>query len=348
MNAAVLTEYRKIEWKEVPIPEIGDEEVLVKVGYAGICGSDQHIYSGEFAPRTSLPLIQGHEFSGQVVRVGRRVKNFKEGDRVVIDPVIPCGRCAACELGCYPACTSLKLVGVDMDGGFAEYVKVKENMLYAISDRISDKYAAMVEFYSIGFHACNRAEIREGDTVVIWGGGRIGQSIMQAARTKTQEVIFVLDVLDKRLEIPQKSYENVITINIKKMDPLEVIYDLTNGRGVDVAFEAVGHWEEVEGRPNPIVGCVKSIRGAGTVCVLGLSDMPVPLIMKDLIWREARIVASRVNHGEFREVIRHLAIGNLHPDVLISAEMPGYQASWAFSLLEKEPENYLKILLKFS
>jgi len=185
MNAAVLTEYKKVEWKSVDIPEISGNEVLIKVSYACICGSDQHVFLGEFHPRTRLPLIQGHEFAGTIVGTGPDVKNFKSGDRVAVDPIIWCGHCQACKRHHYPACSTLKLVGIDLDGGFSEFMKVPELMLYKVGDKIPEQHAALVEVLSIGFHACKRAGVRAGDTVVIWGAGPMSQS---AARSTSAVV----------------------------------------------------------------------------------------------------------------------------------------------------------------
>ncbi len=185
MKAAVLTEYKKIQWQDVPEPEIGDSDVLIKISYASICGTDQHIFNGEFHPRTKLPLIPGHEFVGEIADTGKNVSGFNVGDRVAVDPIIWCGKCPACEIGHYPACTSLKLLGIDMDGGFAEYVASKDSMLYKIDPAISDRDAALVEPYAIGFHASKRAGVQDGDTIAFYGAGKIGQPIMQAARTIT-------------------------------------------------------------------------------------------------------------------------------------------------------------------
>jgi threonine dehydrogenase-like Zn-dependent dehydrogenase len=221
-------------------------------------------------------------------------------------------------------------------------------MAYAVEPNISDRDAALIEVFSIGFHACRRAELKKNDTVVIWGAGRIGQSILQAARTITENSIFIVDILDSRLQIAAHNFSRIIPINARQTDPLTVIRDYTKNRGVDVAFEAVGHAETLEERPHPVRGCILSIRGAGTVCVLGLADDPAPLIMKELIWREARIVASRVNHGEFSDAIYHLARGHLKPAALISSELPANEIQTAFQLLEQAPEKYLKFLIKVS
>jgi threonine dehydrogenase-like Zn-dependent dehydrogenase len=345
MKAAVLTAYGRIEWMDVPDPAISASEVLVKVSCAGICGTDQHIFQGEFHPRTSLPLIMGHEFAGRIVQVGKAVSGYKVGDRVAVDPIYWCGQCPACEHQHYPACSSLKLLGVDAHGGFGQYVAVQQFMLYKLSPSIPDRHAALIEVLSIGFHACQRAGLQPGDSLAVFGAGRIGQCILQAARTITDNTIYLVDILPTRLALAEKTYDNLVTINALEQDPVVVVQEQTQGRGVDVAIEAVGHAHSIEGRGHPVAQCVKVIRGAGTVCVLGLSDDPVPLVMKELIWKEARLVTSRVTHGEFKQTIEHLDAGNLHPDALISCEMPAGQASEAFERLAKHPQDYLKILL---
>jgi len=348
MNAAVLTEYRKVEWKSVDIPEISGNEVLIKVGYACICGSDQHVFLGEFHPRTSLPLIQGHEFAGTVVETGPETRLFKAGDRVAVDPIIWCGHCPACLRHHYPACTTLKLVGIDLDGGFSEYMKVPETMLYKVTDRISDKHAALVEVLSIGFHACNRAKVCAGDRVVIWGAGKVGQSILQALRTKTENTVIMVDLLNERLDLAKKAYNDVYTINASTENAINRIKKITGGEGVDIAFEAVGHAKELPGVVNPVRGCIQAIRGAGTVCVLGLSSEPSPIVMKELIWKEGIIMTSRVSHGEFAETIENMNLGKLKPDAIVTDIMHPSQTQEAFEMLEKEPHKHLKILLDFN
>lgn len=346
MRAAVLARYGKFEWKEMPLPEFGPEEALIRVRYAGICGTDQHIFRGEMDGRTRVPMIPGHEFAGVISETGKKVKGFQKGDRVAVDPIFWCGTCAACRLEHFPACSALKLVGVDVDGGFAEYAVARDFMLFKVPDSVSDRHAALIEILSIGFHACRRAELKENDTIAIWGAGRVGQSILRACRTITKGKVFVVDVLQNRLDKALQAYPDVVSVNASKNNPIDVIRESTSGRGVDVAFEAVGHAATITGQVPPVRACIQSIRGAGTVCVLGLADDPVPLVMKELIYKEARIVASRVTHGEFQAAISHLAKGELFPELLISAEVPAAQAQQAFEILDREPENHLKVLLK--
>ena len=347
-GAAILKEYEHFEWGEIEISETKDNEVLLQVAYACICGSDQHIFKGEFHPRTKLPLVPGHEFAGRIIRTGKDVRAFKPGDMAAVDPIIWCGECPACIRQHYPACTSLKLLGVDLDGGFSEYINVPESMLFNVPPHIPARHAALVELLSIGFHACNRAGIKENDSVVIWGAGKVGQSILQAVKTKSPGRVILVDILENRLKRALSAYPDIHTINSTRVDPVDKIREVTDGRGVDIAFEAVGHYQPVEGRENPVRSCIQSIRGAGTVCVLGLGDEPVPLLIKELIWKEATLTASRVTHGEFSEAIQMLDQGKLKPEALITDVLRPEEIQSGFEMLEKEPDNHLKILLEFS
>ena len=181
MQASVLTDYRHLEWQQVPCPDMTASQVLVKVRYAGICGSDMHIYHGDFHPRTRVPLIMGHEFAGEIVDIGKDVDHCRVGDRVAVDPVAWCGQCPACRLGQYPACSSLRLLGIDSNGGFAQYAAAESFMLFPVADNVSDQHAALAEVLSIGFHACARAGVQAGDSLAIFGAGRIGQAAHVAA-----------------------------------------------------------------------------------------------------------------------------------------------------------------------
>ncbi len=348
MKAAVLETYRHFEWKEVPTPKVRHGEILVHIKFASICGTDMHIFPGDFHPRTQVPFIPGHEFGGVVAEIGDGVSGFEIGDKVAVDPIIWCNECPACERKHYPACTKLKLLGVDLNGGFAQFISVPPHMLFKASPGTPDEHVALVEIYGIGFHANRRAETKEDDVIAIWGAGRVGQVILQAARTKTKGAIFIVDPLENRLEIATKHNENVITINPKKENPVEAIKRYTDGKGVDIAFEAVGHAEEFEGVHTPVRSCILSLRGGGKVCVLGLGDDPSHVVFKELIWKEGQIITSRVSDGEFTEVIENLKAGNLKPEALISKVMHGSEIQKAFELLEKEKEKYLKVLIDLS
>jgi threonine dehydrogenase-like Zn-dependent dehydrogenase len=347
MKAAILTAYNTIEWKEVKKPQCGRGEILVQVKYGCICGSDQHIFKGEFHPRTKTPMIMGHEFGGVVVEVGQGVTGWEVGEKVAPDPIIWCGACPACKKGHYPACTSLKLIGIDSDGGFTQFISLPPSMLYKVPDHIPDEHVALVEVLSIGCHAKNRAEVKQDDTIVIWGSGKVGLCILEAVRTVTQNTVFMVDILDARLAIGPKYYDNVIAINAEKENPVERIKAETGGKGVDIAFEAVGHAHDIEGVVNPVRGCIQTVSGGGKVCVLGLGNEPSPVVFKELIWKEATIVSSRVSHGEFAEAIDHLSHGRFKPEALISQVLPASQTQKGFEILEQDPAKNIKVLLNF-
>jgi len=346
MKAALIKQYGNIALEEVEKPSIKENEVLVKVKFASICGSDQHIFKGEFHPRTKLPLIPGHEFAGVIEAVGSQVEHLQAGDKVTVDPILWCGVCAACKVGHYPACISLKLIGIDLNGGFAQFVAAPAHTVYKVPDHISDEFAALVEILSIGFHASARAGIKEQDDILIMGAGKVGQSILHAAKTISKGRVILADILDERLAIATSAFPDLITVNTTRTDPIAFIKDLTGNRGVDVAFEAVGHEVTVAGRMNPVRTCINAIKGGGTVCVLGLGDHPAEIVMKELIWKEARIVSSRVSHGEFSRAIEALDTNAIHPESMITGILDLKDAQLGFELLENEPGRHLKILLK--
>jgi threonine dehydrogenase-like Zn-dependent dehydrogenase len=204
----------------------------------------------------------------------------------------------------------------------------------------------MVEILSIGFHASSRAGLEKNDDILIIGSGKVGQSILHAAKTITKGKIILADILDERLAIASSAFPDIYTINTQKTDPLLFIKELTDNKGVDIAFEAVGHEKPVTGRFNPVRTCINAIKGGGKVCVLGLSDHPAEILMKELIWKEAKIIASRVSHGEFSKAIEALDNGTLNPDKMITGILNIEEAQKGFELLEKEPGRHLKILLK--
>ena len=172
MRAAVFLGKEKIEIRDVPIPEIGEDEALVKVAFTGICGTDLHIYKGHLP--VDVPRILGHEISGEVVSVGRNSHGIREGDRVVVEPNFSCGRCTYCRIGRKNLCKYKVRLGVDIDGGFAEYVKVKADSLWKLDDSISLEEGALVEPLSVAVRAVNRAGLNVGSTVAIIGAGPIG------------------------------------------------------------------------------------------------------------------------------------------------------------------------------
>ncbi|MBN1894890.1 alcohol dehydrogenase catalytic domain-containing protein, partial [bacterium] len=329
----------------VPRPAVSGSEVLIRVTHASICGSDQHVLRGEMHPRTRLPLIPGHEFAGVVEECGPDAGRLNKGDRVTVDPVIRCGHCPACKRGQHPACASLQVIGIDRDGGFAEFVGVPGDRVHPLPADLTPQQCALIEVMSIGFHALNRSGLKAGDTAAIWGAGKIGQCILQACRTVTDKLVIV-DVLDERLQTAARAVPGCMTVNAGKTDAVRAVREATGGLGVDVAFEAVGHETEIPGSVPPVRASIQAIRGGGTVCVLGLSGRPTELIMRELILKEAVIVASRVSHGEFPKAIEQIRMGTVHPERLVTDVIGPDRIQDAFAWLDRDPAGHLKIILE--
>src|SRR5215469_6159574 len=190
MQAAVYFGKEDVRVEDRPEPTVGDSEVLVRVRYAGLCGTDMTIYSGKH-PRAQAPLVPGHEVLGRVEVSGSSVRNaLQKGTRVAIYPLISCGRCVACVEGSAHVCEKLRLVGIDQDGGFAEFVKVEPHQLVPIPDELSDEQAALIEPLSVAVHAVHESGLHIGDTVLVTGGGPIGNLVAQVARASgAREVV---------------------------------------------------------------------------------------------------------------------------------------------------------------
>ncbi len=345
MKAAVLTGKQKIQVRDVPEPAPGKGQVLVAPKYAGICGTDVHIFAGEFEQRVKYPTILGHEFAGIVEAVGEGARAICVGDKVTVDPIIPCMRCVACREGNMSGCRSLKLLGVDMDGGFAQYVVADEERVFKLPERLSVRDGAMVEILSIGVHATRRGEVDPDDFVVVLGAGRLGLSIISVLKNSSAGTIVATDVRDSRLDVARKVGADYC-INSAKKDAVKEVLALTGGVGADRVFEAVGHAARSASGWQPVGEAAEMIRPAGRVVVLGQGPEPEPVFWRPFVWKEATMTTSRVTRGEFPRTISMLEKGALNPAPLITHEVPLEYASEAFRIVNDEKEEAIKVLLK--
>jgi len=347
MKAALTVRERTIEYREVPDPvPAGPGDILLEIGYTGICGSDIHVYRGEFAGRVSFPTIQGHEFSGRVVETGPGIKELQTGDRVCVDPIIHCGRCPACLSGSYNACRSLKLLGIDLNGALARYVIAAESQCFIVPEQVSDRHAALVELYSIGMHATAVSAIEPGDTVVVLGAGRVGLAVLENLLLTSAEKVAVTDLDPVKLQIAEK-LGAAAAFNCAEVDVVEAVAEWSGGRGADCVVECIGEARlDVAGGLAPVAQAARMIRSAGRITILGQGPHSYKIHWKTLVWKEATIRASRVSRGEFPRVVAAMAAGRYHPDLLISGEYPLERTGEAFALLDREPPATVKLLVK--
>jgi len=345
MKAGIIYDDREIRLGDAPDPRIGPHEVLVASSTAGICGTDLHVYRGEFHARVTYPAILGHEFGGIVQEVGRNVEGLKVGDRVVVDPIISCHHCPACLSGHLNACRTLKLLGIDLDGGFGQYVAVPADRIYPLPDEIPMAHVPMVEMYGLGHHVLQRGQVQPGESVAILGAGKLGLAVLDVlCHSANPALTIVTDLQPFRLETARKLGADY-AIHIAQEDPLERVLEVTQGVGVDCVIEAVGHYHTVEGQEAPLAQAVKMIRNGGRIVTAGLGEQLSAVHFKTLVIKEAQIIASRVTLGEFPRALRLMSRGLLHPELLITHRLPLRDVTAAFDKVDREAPDVLKVVL---
>ena len=286
MKAAVMTKIREVEIQTIDIPVIEADEVLIKVAAVGVCGSDVHYYEsgriGDFIVEN--PIILGHELAGEIVEVGKDVTGLATGDRVAVEPGVTCGRCEYCKEGRYNLCPDVVFYATPpIDGAFCEYVKIRQDFAFKIPESLSYEEATMIEPFSVGIHAANRTGLKTGQTVAILGMGPVGLLAVVAAKEYGASQIIVSDLEPKRLEIAKK-LGATDTINIRETDATDAIKQLTDGKGVDVAWETAGH-------PSALKTALASVRRGGKVGLVGMpKELEIPINIHAITGGEVDIV----------------------------------------------------------
>ncbi|MBN1659898.1 MAG: alcohol dehydrogenase catalytic domain-containing protein [Anaerolineae bacterium] len=345
MKAAILYNDRDIRVGNAPDPRVGPGEVLIGTCYAGICGTDLHIYRGEFHSRVTYPAILGHEFGGLVQEVGQGVTGFRVGDRVVVDPILSCHRCPACLSGHLNACQQLKLLGVEYSGGFGQYVVAPADRVYPLPDEVPMRHASMVEMYALGHHILQRGRVQPGESVGILGAGKLGLSVLDVlCHSASPGLTMAADLQPSRLVVARQLGAEY-AVNLHDEDPVALALEITGGVGLDCVIEAVGHYHIVDGRDPPLAQAVKMIRNGGRIVTAGLGEQLSAVHFKTLVLKEAEMIASRVTLGEFPRAMRLMARGLLHPDLLITHCLPLAQVTRAFQQVDGEDPETLKVVL---
>ncbi len=341
MKALLYTAPYTLEYTDWPEPQVGDDDILVRVKACGICGSDVAGHTGKTGRRLP-PLIMGHEAAGVVERTGRHVKGFAPGDRICFDSTVYCNQCPACKKGMYNRCVKRQVLGVSVPefkrhGAFAEFVAVPHWICAKLPEGMSFVQACLLEPASIGTHAANRPAISKGDTVAVIGAGTIGLFILQAARLRGAKAI-ACDINDFRLDLARQVGADAC-INSAKINLKEEIQKRTGGRGADVAFEAVGFGETFR-------QAISITRTGGTVVAVGNLQKETEFNLQELVSRELTFIGSYASAGEFRTCIDLIASGRINVGPLISEVLPLKDGPAAFKRLLEGKENLLKIVLE--
>lgn len=342
MLAAVLHGARDIRVEETPIPVPGDGEVVIKVEVCSVCGSDLHAYNG-MHPKVTYPRILGHEYSGVVNEVGKGVNEVKPGDRVGTDTNLTCGACVYCRNGRVNLCPSSKTLGFNMDGAYAQYIKIPAGInIYHLPDNVTFEEAALAQPLGVGFNAVKRrAEVTVGDVVAIMGAGPIGLSCLLLAKASGAFVV-ISDTLDHRLETARKLGADV-TINISQEDLMERIRELTGGEGVDKVIEAVGGRQDMT-----LMQSTQIVRRGGLIVVVGtFSDNKASLRITEFKDREMELKGARGQHNTFKPCMRLLSTGRVNVKPMISHVLSLQEIESGLQMMTDPAEKVSKIIIKF-
>lgn len=336
MKAAVTVRPRLMEIREAPEPQPGPGEALVRVEAVGICGSDLHLYTGDH-PYARFPQTQGHEFAGIVEGFGPGYDGLiGVGERVAVEPLLPCGACYPCRQGRPNCCTRMVTLGVHVPGALTERIAVPGKLLYRADD-LDPELAAMVEPASIGVQAVARGVVTAEDRVVVFGAGPIGQAVLLAAADRGARVLMV-DRIASRLDLARRLGAEV-TLDATTADPAGAVAEWTSGDGAGVVVDATGV-------PSVIRSAVDLVASAGRVVVVGLSDQEVSIPVIAFTRKELTIVGSRNNNGVFGEAVALVRRNRERVRALITHRFPLDQAPRAIEFALDHPAQAEKVMIR--
>ena len=338
MKAAVLHAVGDIRFEDVPPPEIGNDEVLLRVRACGVCGTDVHFFHGEWA--VNMPLIPGHEYSGEIAEVGRDIDTVSVGDRVSIDPNVVCGVCKNCRrTERSHLCSNIRAIGVDVNGGFAEYLKAPEEVVYQLPDGVDFEVGAMTEPVGCAIRGFDNTKTTLGDTVAIIGAGPMGLILTQMARLQGAAQVIVIEIIPERREMAEKLGAGR-TINPLEEDVKKAVEDETDGNGPEVVFEAVGSARTIE--------LALDLAGRGSrVNLFGVAPQTDVIKVKPFMLydKELEISASYRDPFTFDRAIQLLSKDRIHVKPLITHRYPLSEIRKAFEVFETRKNEAIKIMI---
>jgi L-iditol 2-dehydrogenase len=341
MKALILEEYNQFVYENVPMPKISPDDVLIEVKACGICGSDVHGMDGSSGRRIP-PITMGHEASGIIVKVGKNVKYFSQGDRVTFDSTVYCGTCRYCRKRLINLCDNRQVMGVSCDeyrlnGALAEYVAVPELIVYPLPEEVSFEKAAMTEPLSIACHAVDRMPISAHDTAVIVGTGIIGLLVIQLLKNTDCGNIFAVDIEQNKLDIAGKlGAKEGFRSDIHDV-PAE-IFKRTENLGADIVFEAVGI-------APTITIAVESVKKGGSISLIGNVSSTIDFPLQKVVTRQISAYGSCASSGEYPACLDMIARNKVNVDALISRVAPLSEGALWFERLKRQEAGLLKVIL---
>ncbi|MHA2388182.1 MAG: zinc-dependent alcohol dehydrogenase family protein [Candidatus Hodarchaeales archaeon] len=344
-NVALFVEPKNISLQTIDIPEIKETDILVKTAYCGLCGTDIHLFDGNI-PFVNYPIVPGHEFSGEIIKIGSKVRNdLQIGDRVAVDPNLSCKdfqkkKCYYCMKDRKHFCLAWEAIGVTLNGAFAEYVICPSTVAFKIPENVSLRAAAFMEPLACCLHGLNKLEITQSDVVFIIGGGPIGLLMLSVLKGTTSCKTIVSEPINSRRNLAKKLGADVI-INPLNDDVFPILKSETFDAGVDIAIECVGSIATAN-------QALDSLNKGGKALVFGVAD-PLSTINLDihrLYSNEISIFGSFTNPKTNMKALDLLSKEILTPIPLISHEIQTNKIEETISLVKSHADNMNKILIK--
>lgn len=332
----------EMEIVPVEMPALRDNDVLVKMEYVGICGSDVHYYEkgriGNFIVEGDF--ILGHECAGEVVKVGSAVKGLKVGDKVALEPGITCGQCEFCKGGKYNLCPDVEFLATPpYHGCLKNYIAFPENMAFKLPDNVSTKEGALVEPLAVGLHAAAQGGVKLGDKVVVLGAGCIGLVTLLACKAFGATEVIVVDVIDKRLECAMNLSASHV-INAKKENTLDKIAELTGGKGADIVIETAGSEFTIK-------QTAYAVKRGGTIVLVGLAPKDViEFDFMQIMTKEADIKSVFRYRNLYPAAIGAIADGKIDVKGIVTHEFDFEDSKKAFDFVIENKNDVVKAVIK--
>jgi len=338
MRAAVLKSWLNMEMCDIPMPVPAENEALIKIKLAGVCGSDMTVYRGKHMTAT-VPVVLGHEILGTVESLPEGYNGkFQLGQRVLMNPIISCGHCSACQHGLPWVCENLKLLGIHVNGGYEEYCTVDVDKLVAVREETPDDVAILGEPFAVGVHVMLNSKVQKGDKIFISGGATVGLYIAILAKAAGAERVIISEINEPRRQfVESMGFE---TINPTEVDAMDLMREVTGGGGFDIVYDT-------SGAASCILQMPDLCRCGGKLLSLGLSGDAYQFIIGKVAFKEITLVGNRLySQEDFEEGVRFVEDNwkELHLDRMVTDRLPLSEAEKAVSMMING-DNICKIIL---
>jgi len=337
MRQVILEEPQKLVLREVPKPSPGPGQVLIRIKRIGICGSDIHAYYGQH-PYIRCPIVQGHEFSGEVAEVGKGARRIKAGDRVTVRPQLTCGSCYSCTHGNYHICNELRVIGCQAEGAAQEFLAVDQDLVVVLPDELDDNSGAMVEPVAVGAHAVGRLSGMKGKKILVLGAGPIGNLTAQAAKALGAKAVMITDLSDFRLGVAREcGLEG--TVNSGREDLAAALKAQFGPDGADAILECVGAEQTLE-------QAIRLARKGTDIVVVGVFGKKPALDIGLVQDKELRLIGTLMYKAEdYRTAIDLVRSGRVNLKPLMTTHFPFADYAKAYKYIEKNKDRTMKVFI---